>query len=71
MRITIAMTLAVLTIDIRRTLPHNGNFRSVDAGARLMMMTQIRGCSNAKAKKELGWSPVYPSWRVGFVDGLE
>jgi nucleoside-diphosphate-sugar epimerase len=37
----------------------------------VMMMTQIRGCSNAKAKRELGWSPVYPSWRIGFVDGLE
>lgn len=37
----------------------------------VMMMTQIRGCSNAKAKRELGWAPVYPSWRVGFVDGLE
>lgn len=39
--------------------------------AGVMMMTQIRGCSNAKAKKELGWKPVYSSWRVGFVDGLE
>jgi nucleoside-diphosphate-sugar epimerase len=37
----------------------------------VMMMTQIRGCSNAKAKRELGWTPVYPSWRIGFVDGLE
>jgi 2-alkyl-3-oxoalkanoate reductase len=34
-------------------------------------MTQIRGCSNEKAKRELKWAPVYPSWRVGFVDGLE
>jgi len=39
--------------------------------AGVMMMTQIRGCSNAKAKRELGWTPVYPSWRVGFADGLE
>jgi len=37
----------------------------------VMMMTQIRGCSNAKARRELGWTPVYPSWRIGFVDGLE
>ena len=37
----------------------------------VMMMTQIRGCSNAKAKRELNWTPVYPSWRVGFVDALE
>jgi nucleoside-diphosphate-sugar epimerase len=31
------------------------------------MMTEARGCSNAKAKRELGWSPRYPSWRDGFV----
>lgn len=35
------------------------------------MMTQVRGGSNAKAKDELGWQPVYPSWRSGFVEGLE
>jgi nucleoside-diphosphate-sugar epimerase len=34
------------------------------------MMTQIRGGSNAKAKRELGWQPLYPSWRQGFVLGL-
>ena len=39
--------------------------------AGVSMMTQIRGCSNAKAKRELHWTPIYPSWRVGFVDGLE
>lgn len=38
--------------------------------AGVSMMTQIRGCSNAKAKRELNWTPVYPSWRVGFVDAL-
>jgi len=31
------------------------------------MMTQIRGSSNAKAKRELGWEPRYASWREGFV----
>jgi 2-alkyl-3-oxoalkanoate reductase len=30
------------------------------------MMTQIRGSSNAKAKRELGWRPAWPSWRQGF-----
>lgn len=30
------------------------------------MMTRIRGISNAKAKRELGWTPVHPSWRQGF-----
>jgi 2-alkyl-3-oxoalkanoate reductase len=34
------------------------------------VMTQIRGCSNAKAKRELGWQPEWPSWRQGFTRGL-
>jgi hypothetical protein len=29
-------------------------------------MTEIRGASNAKAKRELGWTLRYPSWRQGF-----
>jgi 2-alkyl-3-oxoalkanoate reductase len=39
--------------------------------AGMPIMTQIRGCSNAKAKRELNWTPIYPSWRIGFVDGLD
>ncbi len=31
-------------------------------------MTLARGCSNEKARKELGWEPRYPSWREGFRD---
>jgi nucleoside-diphosphate-sugar epimerase len=34
------------------------------------MMTEGRGASNAKAKRELGWRPIWPSWRDGFRDGL-
>ena len=34
------------------------------------MMTQIRGTSNAKAKRELEWQPRYTSWRDGFRTGL-
>jgi nucleoside-diphosphate-sugar epimerase len=34
------------------------------------MLTQGRGFSNAKAKRELGWQPRYPSWRLGFKDEL-
>jgi 2-alkyl-3-oxoalkanoate reductase len=34
------------------------------------MMTQVRGSSNAKAKRELGWQPRWPSWRDGFRRGL-
>ena len=29
------------------------------------MLTQIRGSSNARARRELGWSPRWPSWRDG------
>jgi 2-alkyl-3-oxoalkanoate reductase len=32
-----------------------------------VMGTEARGVSNAKAKRELGWKPRYPSWRGGFV----
>jgi hypothetical protein len=34
------------------------------------MMTESRGSSNAKAKRELAWQPRYPSWRDGFRHGL-
>jgi 2-alkyl-3-oxoalkanoate reductase len=32
----------------------------------VVMGTDARGASNAKAKRELGWTPRYPSWRKGF-----
>jgi 2-alkyl-3-oxoalkanoate reductase len=35
--------------------------------AAVMMGTESRGASNAKAKRELGWAPRYPSWRQCFV----
>jgi 2-alkyl-3-oxoalkanoate reductase len=35
-----------------------------------VMMTEVRGASNAKAKRELGWELRYPSWRQGFREGL-
>lgn len=34
------------------------------------MMTRIRGSSNAKAKRVLGWQPRWASWRDGFRHGL-
>jgi len=34
------------------------------------MMTRIRGSSNAKAKRELGWEPRFASWRQGFREAL-
>jgi nucleoside-diphosphate-sugar epimerase len=35
--------------------------------AATIMMTEVRGASNAKAKRELGWRPSHPSWREGFA----
>jgi nucleoside-diphosphate-sugar epimerase len=35
-----------------------------------LMMTESRGSSNAKAKRELGWTPIWPTWREGFRRGL-
>ncbi len=35
--------------------------------APVIMITESRGASNAKAKRELGWTPRYPSWRLGFA----
>jgi nucleoside-diphosphate-sugar epimerase len=35
-----------------------------------LMMTEVRGASNAKAKRELGWQLSYPTWRLGFTKGL-
>ncbi len=36
----------------------------------IMMLTQLRGSSNAKAKRELGWAPRWSTWRDGFDKGL-
>jgi nucleoside-diphosphate-sugar epimerase len=35
--------------------------------AGVVMMTDARGASNAKAKRELGWRPAHPTWRRGFA----
>lgn len=34
------------------------------------MMTELRGASNTKARRAFGWELRYPSWRLGFRDGL-
>jgi 2-alkyl-3-oxoalkanoate reductase len=31
---------------------------------------ELRGASNEKAKRELGWQPAHPSWRTGFAESL-
>jgi nucleoside-diphosphate-sugar epimerase len=41
--------------------------RLIGGDAAVMMGTESRGASNAKAKRELAWTPRYPSWRQGFV----
>jgi 2-alkyl-3-oxoalkanoate reductase len=35
------------------------------------VMNEIRGVSNAKIKRELGWTPRWPTWREGFRDALK
>ncbi len=35
--------------------------------AGVVMMTELRGASNAKAKRELAWRPAHPTWRQGFA----
>ncbi|MEU8328733.1 NAD(P)-dependent oxidoreductase [Micromonospora sp. NPDC048839] len=44
--------------------------RTVAGAAPVDLMTRARGISSEKAKRELGWTPRYPSWRTGFVEGL-
>jgi nucleoside-diphosphate-sugar epimerase len=43
-----------------------GRLVAGEAGA--VMMTEVRGASNAKAKRELGWQPRHASWREGFAE---
>jgi hypothetical protein len=35
-----------------------------------VLLTELRGASNAEAKRELGWVLRYPSWRQGFKEEL-
>jgi nucleoside-diphosphate-sugar epimerase len=42
--------------------------RLIAGSAAASTATQLRGASNAKAKRELGWQPSYSSWRQGFRD---
>ncbi len=40
--------------------------RLIAGESAVAMGTEVRGSSNAKAKRELGWAPRYASWREGF-----
>jgi 2-alkyl-3-oxoalkanoate reductase len=44
--------------------------RLVAGEGNTIMMTEVRGASNARAKREFGWELRYPSWRQGFQEGL-
>jgi nucleoside-diphosphate-sugar epimerase len=44
--------------------------RLLGGKAAAAMSTELRGASNEKAKRELGWSPAHPSWRQGFAEAL-
>jgi nucleoside-diphosphate-sugar epimerase len=41
--------------------------RLAAGAAGVVLMTELRGASNAKAKRELGWHPAHPSWRQALV----
>ena len=38
--------------------------------AATLMITDVRGASNGKTKRELGWQPSHPSWRTGFAEAV-
>ena len=42
--------------------------RLLGGEATVVMMTEVRGASNEKAKRELGWRPRFPSWREGLAE---
>ncbi len=50
----------------RRVPRFIGRLFAGEAG--VVMMTELRGASNAKAKWELGWRPAHPTWREGFAE---
>ncbi|MFL5891464.1 MAG: NAD(P)-dependent oxidoreductase, partial [Solirubrobacterales bacterium] len=39
-------------------------------GTAARMVYGLRGAASAKARRELGWEPRYPSWRTGFREAL-
>jgi len=61
--------LPVLANALRAKPPRHAPIwlaRLIAGPATVVLATQARGSSNAKAKRELGWSPRHPSWRLGF-----
>ena len=68
-RASLPMLASVLGAKPPRRIPRWLG-RLVAGETATLMMTEVRGASNAKAKHELGWQPRYPSWRQGFAQGL-
>ena len=60
-----ALAAAIGAPKPRRVPRWLGQLAVGEAG--IAMMTEIRGASNAKAKRELGWQPRHASWRQGFA----
>jgi nucleoside-diphosphate-sugar epimerase len=57
------------TLGAKKPMPVPRFIGRLFAGeAGVVMMTEIRGASNAKAKRELRWRPAHPSWRQGFAE---
>jgi nucleoside-diphosphate-sugar epimerase len=44
--------------------------RLVAGGWGAAFLGELRGADNARARRELGWQPRYPSWRAGIADEL-
>lgn len=60
---------SALNAESPRRIPRwLGRLAAGEAAA--VMMTEVKGASNEKAKRELGWRPRYASWRQGFAQGL-
>jgi nucleoside-diphosphate-sugar epimerase len=56
------------TLDARKPMRVPRFIGRLFAGeAGVVMMTGLRGASNAKARRELAWRPAHPSWRQGFA----
>jgi nucleoside-diphosphate-sugar epimerase len=67
---TVAVWLPALAEQIGAKRPmHVPRFigRVLAGETGVVMMTELRGASNAKAKRELAWRPAHPSWRQGFA----
>ena len=45
----------------------DGLLRLAAGAAGAALMTELRGASNARAKRELAWRPAQPGWRQGFT----